>query len=312
MRNLTSRFRLTAMIFTIMISTVIILSFALTTAYAQNQAQSKDKPAKAVDVALPSEDTVNGFMRYTFGFDPGTTWKIVKIQASPYGLAEVSVTVAQKDQAPSFYRLLVAPDGAHVLVGDVIPFGEKPYAPARKLLDAGAKGPSKGATAAPVTIVEFSDFQCPHCKEAQPAIEKLLAAHPEVKFVFQNFPLASHDWARKAASYADCVAQAGKPDAFWKFVGDTFEAQAQITASNAEEKLTAIADGAGVKGAEMVTCAALPATDGHVQKSIDLGNSAEVTSTPTFFINGRKLGNLSGVPDNVMTEILDFHAKEDK
>jgi len=268
--------------------------------------------AQTRPVLLPSEATVNGFMRYTFGYDPGTTWKIVKIQTSAYGLAEADVTVAQKDQAPSFYRLLIAPDGTHVIVGDVIPFGEKPYEPARKLLDEGAKGPSKGSKTAPVTIVEFSDFQCPHCKDAQPAIEKLLAAHPDVKFVFQNYPLALHDWARKAATYADCVAQTGKPDAFWKFSGDVFEAQAQITASNADEKLTAIADGAGLKGADIATCAALPATDGHVQKSIDLGNSAEVTSTPTFFINGRKIGNLSGVPDNVMNEILDFHAKEGK
>jgi len=268
--------------------------------------------AQTKAVLLPSEDTVNGFMRYTFGYDPGTTWKILKIQESAYGLAEADVTVAQKDQTPNFYRLLIAPDGTHVIVGDVIPFGEKPYAPARKILDAGAKGPSKGPAGAAVTIVEFSDFQCPHCKDAQPAIEKLLAAHPDVKFVFQNFPLAMHDWARKAASYADCIAQANKPDAFWKFVGDTFEAQGQITASNADEKLTAMADGAGVKGADIATCAALPATDGRVQKSIDLGNSAEVTSTPTFFINGRKIGNLSGVPDSVMTEILDFHSKEGK
>ena len=274
-------------------------------------ALAQDK-AKSLDVVLPSEAVVNGFLRYTFGFDPATTWKIVKIQPSPLGMAEVSVTVAQKDQPPNFYKLLVTPDGAHVIIGDTLPFGEKPYASARKLLDAGAKGPSKGPDKAAVTIVEFSDFQCPHCKDAQPAIEKLLAAHPDVKFVFQNFPLAMHDWARKAASYADCIAQTGNKDAFWKFVGDTFAAQGEVTASNSDEKLTAIADGAGVKGADIATCAAVPSTDGHVQKSIDLGNEAEVTSTPTFFINGRKVGNLTGVPDNVMSEILDFHSKEDK
>ena len=286
-----------------------VLGLALTLSLVSSTALAQSKPA---DPVLPSEETVNGFMKYTFGFDTGTTWKILKIQPSPYGMAEVNVQVAQKDQPPTGYRLLIAPDGEHVVVGDVIPFGVKPYAPARKLLDAGAKGPSKGTASGPVTIVEFSDFQCPHCKEAQPAIEKLLAAHPDVRFVFQNFPLAMHDWARKAASYADCVAHSPKPDVFWKFVGDVFEAQTQITASNSDEKLSAIADGAGVMGAEIAACAALPATDGHVQKSIDLGNSAEVTSTPTFFINGRKVGNLSGVPDNVMNEILDFHAKEDK
>jgi protein-disulfide isomerase len=287
------------------VSLFLIFAFVLAVTLIPARAQTKA-------VLLPSEDTVNGFMRYTFGYDPGTTWKILKIQESAYGLAEADVTVAQKDQAPNFYRLFIAPDGTHVIVGDVIPFGVKPYGPARKILDDGAKGPSKGPAGAAVTIVEFSDFQCPHCKDAQPAIEKLLAAHPDVKFVFQNYPLAMHDWARKAASYADCIGQANKPEAFWKFVGDTFEAQGQITASNADERLTAIADGAGVKGAEIATCAALPATDGHVQKSIDLGNSAEVTSTPTFFINGRKIGNLTGVPDNVISEILDFHAKEGK
>src|ERR1700687_4789293 len=92
--------------------TALMFALTLATAYAQ------DKAARTPSVLLPSEDAVNGFMRYTFGFDPGTTWKIVKIQPSPLGMAEVNVTVAQKDQAPNFYRLLIAPDGAHVIVGD--------------------------------------------------------------------------------------------------------------------------------------------------------------------------------------------------
>ena len=279
---------------------LLVLCLASTAAFAQT------KP----DVALPSEDAVNGFLKYTFGFEEGTTWKIVKIQPSSNGLAEVSVVVAQKEQQ-SAYKLLVTPDGRHVVVGEVIPFGVKPFDPVRKQLDAGVTGPVKGAATAPVTIVEFSDFQCPHCKDAQPAIEKLLTAHPEVKFVFQNFPLAMHDWARKAASYADCVARTNK-DAFWKFSGDVFEKQTEITLSNSDEKLTALADAAGVKGADVAVCAAKPETDTHVQKSLDLGAAVEVTSTPTFFINGRKISNIAGVPDEVLNKILAFHAKEDK
>ncbi len=279
---------------------LLVLCLASTVAFAQT------KP----DVALPSEDAVNGFLKYTFGFDEGTTWKIVKIQPSSSGLAEVNVVVAQKEQQ-SAYKLLVTPDGKHVVVGEVIPFGVKPFEPVRKQLDASATGPVKGSATAPITIVEFSDFQCPHCKDAQPAIEKLLTAHPEVKFIFQNYPLQMHDWARKAASYADCVARANK-DAFWKFSGDVFEKQAGITLSNSDEKLTALADAAGVKGADIAACAAKPETDTHVQKSLDLGAAVEVTSTPTFFINGRKVSNIAGIPDEVLTKILAFHAKEDK
>ncbi len=71
--------------------------------------------------------------------------------------------------------------------------------------------------AAPVTVVEFSDLQCPHCKEAQPNLDRLAAEDKNARIVFQNFPLPMHDWAMKAASYADCVARSS-PDAFWKFV----------------------------------------------------------------------------------------------
>jgi protein-disulfide isomerase len=284
------------------VSLALILCIAALPAFAQT---------KTAEIALPSEDAVNGFLKYTFGFDEGTTWKIVKIQPSSNGLAEVNVVVAQKEQQAA-YKLLVTPDGEHVVVGDVIPFGVKPFEPVRKGLEAGATGPSKGpANAAAVTIVEFSDFQCPHCKDAQPAVEKLLTAHPDVKFVFQNFPLTMHDWARKAASYADCVGRADKT-AFWKFSSNVFEKQGDITLSNSDEKLTALADAAGVKGTDIANCAGKPDTDTRVQKSIDLGTSVEVTSTPTFFINGRKVSNIVQIPDEVLNKILAFHAKEDK
>ena len=117
----------------------------------------------------------------------------------------------------------------------------------------------------PVTIVEFSDLQCPHCKDAQPMIDKLLAEEPNARFVFQNIRCPSHNWAAKAAYYADCVGRSSK-DAFWKFVQGTFDAQSSITESNADEKLTAIADASGVKGADMAACAAKPDTKSRVEQ----------------------------------------------
>ena len=89
-------------------------------------------------------------------------------------------------------------------------------------------------------IVEFGDLQCPACKAAQPTIEALIAAEPNARFVFQNFPLEMHNWAAKGAAYADCLGRASN-DAFWKFVSKTYETQSDITAANADEKLTALA-----------------------------------------------------------------------
>jgi len=127
--------------------------------------------------------------------------------------------------------------------------------------------------------------------------------------VFQNFPLPMHNWANKAASYADCVGRASN-DAFWKFVQGTFDEQSNITESNADEKLTAIADGAGVKGADMATCAAKPETRARIEKSVALGQEVGVTGTPTVYVNGRRIGNVVGVPEDVLKGLVDFAAKQ--
>ena len=260
---------------------------------------------------LPSEETVESFLQQTFGYQKDVTWKITSIKpAAVAGLAEVDVVLAspQGQQGSKFY---VTPDGAHAVIGDIIPFGAKPFEPARKTLDKGISGPARGPKEAPVTIVEFGDLQCPACKAAQPGIEALVAAEPNVRFVFQNFPLEMHNWAAKGAAYADCVGRASS-DAFWKFISKTYETQADITADNADEKLTALAEGAGVKGADIAACAAKPETRTHVDASIALGKSVDVTSTPSLFINGRKIGNVSGVPPEMLKGLVEFAAKDGK
>jgi protein-disulfide isomerase len=157
--------------------------------------------------------------------------------------------------------------------------------------------------------VEFGDLQCPACKAAQPAIESLIASEPNARFVFQNFPLEMHNWAAKGAAYADCVAQASN-DAFWKFIAKVYETQSDITAENADAKLTAIADDAGVKGADIAACAGTPVAKAHVDASLALGKSVNVTGTPTLFINGRSIGNVSQIPAASLKGLVDFSAKQ--
>ena len=278
------------------LSVLVLLAFVAV-------AQEKDS------ANLPSEETVNSFLQQTFGYDSTVTWKITAIKPSiAAGLAEVDV-VLSNSQGQSATTLYVTPDGKHALTGDILPFGAKPYQPAKEALLKGVNGPSRGPDKAPVTIVEFSDLQCPHCKDAQPVIDKLLTEEPNARFVFQNFPLPSHNWAAKAANYADCIGRSSK-DAFWKFVQGTFDAQSSITEANADEKLTAIADTAGVKGAEMATCAAKADTKTRVEQSVALGQSVGVTGTPTVFVNGRRIGNVVGLPPEVLKGLVEFAAKQ--
>jgi len=260
---------------------------------------------------LPSEATVDSFLHQQFGYQADLTWKISSIKPSEVPeLAEVTVVFAspQGQQMSKFY---VAPDGKHALYGEIIPFGAHPFEPTERLLEKGITGPARGPKDAPVTIVEFGDLQCPACKTAQPTIEALVAAEPNARFVFQNFPLEMHNWAAKGAAYADCVGHASN-DAFWKFVAKTYETQADITAETADEKLTAIADGAGVKGAEIAACAAKPETKARVDASIALGKSVDVTGTPTLYINGRKVGSFDARMTDIYKSLVEFAAKEGK
>jgi protein-disulfide isomerase len=287
-----------------------LLMCSLAAAQAPTAAKPADKPVPAATI-LPSEATVDAFMQQTFGYDSKVSWKIASIKpASAPGLAQVDVILASP-QGQQGSRFFVTADGVHAVLGEIIPFGAKPFDPAMKTLEKGVTGPSRGPKNAPVTIVEFGDLQCPACKAAQPAIEALIAAEPNARFVFQNFPLEMHNWAAKGAAYADCVGQASN-EAFWKFIAKTYETQADITAANADEKLTAIADGAGVKGADIAACANTPVTQAHVDASLALGKAVNVTGTPTLFINGRSIGNIANVPADTLKGLVDFAAKEGK
>jgi protein-disulfide isomerase len=278
---------------------------------AKSPAKAAEKPAASGSEGLPTEATVDAFMKQQFGYQADLSWKISSIRPSPIqGLAEVTVVLATP-QGQQLTRFYVSPDGEHALVGDVIPFGARPFDPAKKLLEKGITGPERGPKDAPVTIVEFGDLQCPACKAAQPTIEALVAAEPTARFVFQNFPLEMHNWAAKGAAYADCVGRASN-EAFWKFVSKTYETQADITAENADEKLTALADGVGVKGADIAACAAKPETKAHVDASLALGKSVDVTGTPTLYINGRKIGSFDARLMDVYKSLVEFAAKQGK
>jgi protein-disulfide isomerase len=257
---------------------------------------------------LPSEDEINGFLHETFGYNPQLTWKIVDVKpAEAKGLTQVDVQISSPE-GQGGQRFFVTEDGKHAVVGDIIPFGKHPFQAARLTLEKKANGPARGPTNAPVMIVEFSDLQCPHCKEANPTIERLLKEDPNIRFISQNFPLPSHNWAEKAAEYADCVAGASK-DAYWKFVDGVFAAQEQITADNADDKLKGIADSSGVNGADIAACAAKPDTQARVEASVQLGKDLGVNSTPTIFVNGRPVGVASNNYD-ALKQLVDFAATD--
>lgn len=296
---------------------VIPLIAAQMAAGQAKSAAPANKPATSTSTAsvassssrMPTEQTVDSFLRAMFGYDPSFTYQIVSIGPSrTIGLTEVNVALGPQGRQTTLY---ITPDGSHAFqIGEVIPFGADPFRPAKLRLEREAKGPSEGATGSALLLVEFSDLQCPHCKEAQPTIAKLLADFPNARFVVQNFPLSIHPWAFKAASYAQCVGEQNKT-AFFKFVDAVFADQDSITEENADSKLQDDVAQAGGDPKQTATCAASPSTAAAVKQSLDLGAELGVDGTPTLFVNGRPV-QVGGIPYETLKAIVQFDVTRDK
>src|SRR6266567_1772401 len=252
---------------------------------------------------LPSQAEVEAALKRTFGYDSGISWQIVEIRASGIpGIAELLVSINKN--APN--HIFLPAGGQRAIVGEMIPFGPNPYAPARAKLEA-VDGPSRGPKAPAILIAEFSDLECPHCKAAQPIVEKLAGDFPQVRFVFQQFPLPAtlHPWAMKAAQYADCAAQTNT-DAFWKYIDSIFENQGGIALATADDKLKELATAAGLDAQKISACSATPETEARIKKSMRLGESLEVNSTPSVFINGRMVPAIANIPYEQLKALVQF------
>ena len=288
----------------------LAVSFAVSSAQSAAPKKAASKPAAPAAAAaakpataLPTTEEVDAALKRTLGYDPGVTWQIYEIKPAPVpGLADVLFAI-NKQAAQHIY---LSPDAQNAIIGEMIPFGTNPFAPARaKLKD--AFGPSRGGPNPPIDIVEFSDLECPHCKKAQPIMEKLMADFPQVRFTFQQFPLPAslHPWAMKAAQYADCAGQINK-DAFWKYVDAIFENQGGIALATADDKLKELAIVNGLDAMKVAACADSPETAARIKKSADLGASLEVNETPTVFMNGRRVRGVADIPYEKLKELVQF------
>jgi protein-disulfide isomerase len=144
--------------------------------------------------------------------------------------------------------------------------------------------PVRGAADAPVTIVEFSDFECPFCKQTNPTLKQLLERYPgKVRLAYRDFPLDSiHPQARRAAEAARCAQDQGK---FWEYHDVLFTQSPQL----ALEDLRRYAGQVGLDVTKFDGCLAAGVHKAAVQRDLDEGNRLGVTGTPAFFINGRTL-----------------------
>ncbi len=265
--------------------------------------------------ATPTRDTVDAFLRQTWGYDTDRVWQVAAIQKTDApGVSKVTVLVSQKSNPKQTGSLVffTTPDGGHLIANEVLPFGEHPFDAGRQLLQAAAAGPARGAAAKSLMLVEFADFECPHCKEVQPTIAKVLLDFPQARFVYENFPLVSiHSEAYKAAAYSVCVARQNGDEAFFRFVEAIYANQAQLTPETSTQALNDAATKAGADAAKVAACSTGAEAKTAVDASIKLGQDLGVNQTPTLFVNGRSIP-LGGVSYEQLKQIITYQASLDK
>jgi len=239
------------------------------------------------------------------------TFKVDDAEPSKYlpGFFEVPVHVIHGDTVKDelFY---VSADGKIILRGDVFNLAKAPFQENLDKLTV-ADQPSFGPAGAPVTIVEFGDFECPDCKMEAPVLRQEVpeAFEGKVRVYFKNYPLESiHPWALAAAIAGRCVYKQGEAP-FWKFYDWIYENQEQIDGDNLKSKLLAWAGQNGLDTAQLGQCIDTKATEPEVNRSIAEGHTLGIQGTPTLFINGRKIGGLTW-PDLqlVIKNELDYQA----
>lgn len=269
----------------------VILTLALSAAAQTKTAAQTSSAASPENSALAAK--VESYLRFLFGWGPGYTVKLGPVTQSPIPellQVPVSVTVPASVTQPGHVEtgtVYVTKDGRFMLRGEIRDMSKDPFAENRAKMKLG-DSPSVGPADAKLTVVEFSDFECPHCQEMYPIVKAVEAEFPQVRFVYKNFPLEQlHPWAMTAALAGRCVYKSVSSDAFIKFQDTVFANQDAITADNAWDQITATAVSVGASADALHSCMTAPDAKAAVEADITEGKSLGVESTPTFFINGR-------------------------
>jgi len=270
--------------------------------------------------ASPTKETVDAFLTANWGFDDSRIWQVEAILKTEVdNVSKVVVYIGDKTgkERPAAFGFFVMPDGKHIISGDsIVNFGAHPFADVREQMRLHADGPYRGSASKDLELVEFADFQCPHCKEAQANMEKLAADFPKARIVFQSFPIASiHPQSVQAAEYGLCVSKLGGSSAFFQFAAAVFDGQDGLaTPDGAALTLNSAVIKVGLDPTKVSAGAATPEIKAAVDASIKLGTDVGINSVPTLVINGRVIGgqvSISQIPYEELKKIVAFQAKLD-
>ena len=273
-----------------------VVSVALVPLLAAAQSNAPAAPPSAV------QKSVEAYLRNAFALGPDVQITVgAPAEVGNSGLLQTDIDV-KTEQGSDKVKMYITKDGRYLLRGELSDLTKDPLVENTSKMD--LKGaPVLGDPKAPITIVEYADFECPVCRNLHDVLHGLLPNNPQVKLVFKDFPLdALHPWARTAALGGRCVYQQS-PQAFWKYYDFVYDQQDLISASNVYDKVVDFAGQNALNPDSLKACLAAPQAAAEVDASIANGNLLEVRSTPTLFVSGRRV---VGADPHAIQQYIDY------
>ena len=291
------------------LSLSLVLAFSTIAPGARAQQAQSATVAPATTAPSPTQKSIEAYLRHLYAFGPDVLLVVGPPKETPVqGLLETTIdlTVGDNKEAVKFY---VSKDGKLLFHGDLMDMTKDPLAESRakiQMNDAPLLGDAKAA----VTIVEYSDFECPVCRNLHDVLRGMLPNYAgKVRLVFKDFPLEQlHPWARTAAIAGRCAYQQD-PKAFWKMYDFIYDNQEIISAANAWTKMMEYAGQSGLDADTFKACMSGPEAGAAVNASRANGQLLDVNSTPTVFVNGRRL---VGADPHLLEQYINYELAQQK
>jgi len=270
--------------------------------FAQNA--SGASPAGAAAVATdPAKDAVlKTYLQKHFKIPSAELIKMGPAFKTPIeGLLARQLIVSNEQGQNVTATLFFDKNESKAIIGQFLDTGAEPWGRMNMSSVSLDDRPTQGPADAPVTIVEFADFECPFCAHAFSVLETLVNTtyKGKIKVIFKAYPLNVHPWAIKAAAAAEC-ARLQNPAAFWDFARYFYTNQGSINVKNIQDNVDKLAKQQKLDEPSLKACMDSPQTAARIKQDQTDGNTIHVSSTPTFFVNGIPV---VGLPDG---KVMDF------
>jgi protein-disulfide isomerase len=291
------------------LSLSLIFTFSTIAPGARAQRAQSATSAPATAVPAPTQKNIEAYLRHLYAFGPDVLLVVGPPKETPVaGLLETNIdlTIGDNKEAVKFY---VSKDGRFLFRGELSDMTKDPLAENRAQIQM-KDAPSLGDSNAAVTLVEYSDFECPVCRNLHDALRGLLPKYAgKVRVVFKDFPIEQlHPWARTAAIAGRCAYQQD-PKAFWKMYDFIYDNQEIISAANAWTKMLDYAGQSGLDAEAFKSCMASPEAGAAVNASRANGQQLDVNSTPTVFVNGRRI---VGADAHLLEQYINYELGQQK